>query len=190
MSVNRGGSNWWVDSQPGPSSPGGATVGGGGYGAAVVQYRDQLDARRSMAGQESQYPDGYLGTIIDRHQDKVLAEVQTRLTDRSYQRGVHLGSKIGQRQYQWDAAVNPLAGLQRQAETAVMDPEGKILTARFAPSLDPVERLAHMGKTAGMSAPQMDAVARQYGVDPGKNPVVVSPNVRDHLQKMLPRYAV
>lgn len=144
-----------------------------------------------MAGQESAYPDGYLGTIIDRHEDKLLEKVQQRLTDRSYQRGVHLGSKIGQQQYVWDAAVNPEAGIMRQAATATVDQDGKILVARFAPSLDPVERLAHMGKTAGMSAAQMDAVARQFGVDPGKNPVVNSdPDRRARMQKMLPRYAL
>lgn len=183
--------NWWTNTSPASNSPGGTTVGGGGYGAASISYRGELDARRSVAGQDSQYPDGYLGTIINRREDRLLGKIQERLNDRSYQRGVHVGSKIGQGQYLWDAQVNPDAGIARQAATAVVDPDGKILTARFAPGLDPVERLAHMGKTAGMSAPEMDAVARQYGVDPGKNPVVnTDPDRRARMQKMLPRYAI
>lgn len=183
--------NWYVNTQPGPSSPGGTTVGGGGYGAGGISYRNELDARRSMAGQESQYPDGYLGTITNRREDRLLSAVQDRLTDRSYQRGVHLGSKIGQRQYMWTPDVNPDVGLQRQAATAVVDPEGKILTERFAPSLNPVELLAHMGKTAGMSAAQMDQVARQFGVDPGKNPVVnPDPTARARMQKFLPPFSL
>src|SRR5262249_9386294 len=148
-------------------------------------------ARRSVAGQDSQYPDGYLGTIIDRHQDKLLSKIQQRLTDRSYQRGVHVGSKVGQQQYEWDASVNPEAGLMRQAQTAIPTLNGTIETARFCPPLDPVERLAHRGKPAGMSAAQMNQVARQFGVDPGKNPVVnPDPDRRARMQKMLPPWTV
>ena len=44
------------------------------------------------------YPDGYLGTITDRQQDKLLGAVQSRLTDRSYQRGVHKAREAGHRQ--------------------------------------------------------------------------------------------
>jgi hypothetical protein len=184
------GQNWYVNNQPGPASPGGTTVGGGGYGAGAVQYRNDLDARRSMAGRESQYPDGYLGTITDRHQDKLLGKVQEKLSERSYQRGVHVGSKIGREQYSWNAVMNPDLGLQLESR-AVVDQDGKFIVQRFAPTLDPVERLAHMGKTAGLSAPQLDAVARQYGVDPGKNPVVnPDPMARSRYQKMLPRYAM
>lgn len=191
MSVNRGGSNWWTDTSPAYNSPGGATYGGGGgYGAiGVTGFRNELDARRSMAGPESQYPDGYLGTIIDRQQDKLLAKVQERLTDRSYQRGVHVGSKIGERQYFWNADMDPDMGLMREASTAQMDADGKIWVQKFAPTLDPVERLAHMGKTAGLSAPEQMQVARKFGVDPAKNPVVnPDPGRREAMQRFLPRY--
>lgn len=183
------GSNWWQNTSPANNSPGGTTVGGGGYGVGQISYRNELDARRVMAGQDSQYPDGYLGTIIDRQQDKLLGKVQERLTDRSYQRGVHLGSKIGQRQYLWDSVMNPDMGMQREAASAEMDQDGKIWVKRFAPTMDPVERLAHMGKTAGMSAPEMDNVARRYGVDPAKNPVVnPDPSKRAAMKDFLPRY--
>jgi hypothetical protein len=133
-----------------------------------------------MAGQESQYPDGYLGTIVDRQQDKLLAKVQSRLGDRNYQRGVHVGSKIGQGQYMWSPEFNPEIGLERQAR-AVQD-GNVIVTARFAPAGDPTERLAHLGKTAGMSSPEAMGLARQYGVPTGQP--------RSQLATMLPPWAV
>lgn len=164
------GNSWWVNSQPGPTFPGGATTGGGGYGTDAVSYRNPLDARRSMAGQESAYPDGYLGTIVDRQQDKLLAKVQERLNERSYQRGVHVGSKVGQGQYYWSRQFNPESGLERQAHAAQVG--NVMVTAKFAPALDPAERLAHMGK-AGITSPEVMGMARQYGVDvrPGPNPM-------------------
>lgn len=155
------GSNFWLNSQP-IDSPGGTTVGGGGYGAQAINYRDQLDARRSMAGQESAYPDGYLGNITDRQQDKLLAHVQERLNERSYQRGVHVGSKIGRDQYFWGPDFNPGSGLQRQAMAVRA---GNVIdTPKFAPSGSPTEVLAHLGKTAGLTSPQVLGLARQYGV--------------------------
>ncbi len=184
------GSQWWVNTQPGPSAPGGATVGGGGYGTQVVSYRSDLDARRSMAGQDSAYPDGYLGTITDRHQDKLLQAVQDRLNERSYQRGVHVGSRIGREQYYWNDEVNPDMGIARQAQAVVVDNGGAVLlmTPRFAPTLNPAERLAHMGKDAGLSPAQMDGVARQYDVEPGKKPTMnPDPGARSKMQQMLPR---
>ncbi len=185
--------NWWVNTSPANISPGGATVGGGGYGVDGVTYRSELDARRVMAGRDSQYPDGYLGTITDRQQDKLLAKVQEKLSERSYQRGVHVGSKVGMDSYFWNQILNPDMGLARQARAVVDTSTGAVRyeAMRFAPTLDPVERLAHMGKTAAMSAPELDAVARKYGVDPAKNLVVnPDPMARDRYQKMLPRYAV
>jgi hypothetical protein len=170
----------------GPISPGGTTVGGGG----AVQYRDPLDARRAAAGHVfgSDYPDGYLGTIIDRQQDKLLGKVQERLTDRSYQRGVHVGSKVGQQAYQWDAAMYPTMGLERQ-ERLSQRTGATISVPRFAPSGSPVERLAHMGKTAGLSPPEQMAMYRKYGVDPAKNPIVLpDPGRRERLKGLLPGY--
>lgn len=132
-----------------------------------------------MAGQESQWPDGYLGTIVDRQQDKLLAKVQERLNDRSYQRGVHVGAKIGQGQYHWSPGFNPDSGLARQAQ-AVQD-GNVIVTSRFAPTGDPVEVLAHLGKTSGMAAPETMALARKYGLDVGP--------ARTQLQQFLPPWS-
>jgi hypothetical protein len=170
----------------GPISPGGTTVGGGG----AVQYRDALDQARSAGGVLSyaDYPDGYLGTITDRREDKLLAKVQERLTDRSYQRGVHLGSKVGARAYYWSPDCNPEMGLERQMETAHRTGE-TISVERYAPSGNPVERLAHMGKTAGLSPPEQMNMYRKYGVDPAKNPIVTpDPTRKARMKGLLPGY--
>lgn len=181
-------SNWWSNTSPmGPVSPGGTTVGGGG----AVQYRDPLDQARSAGGTlpYAEYPDGYLGTITDRREDKLLEKVQERLTDRSYQRGVHLGSKIGARAYYWSPDCNPTMGLERQAMTAQR--AGNMITVdRYAPSGNPVERLAHQGKTAGLSPPEQMEMYRKYGVDPAKNPIVTpDPSRKERMKGLLPGYA-
>lgn len=180
------GNNWQVLTAPGATFPGGTTVGGGGAGA--VQFRDNLDAKRSMQGRtpEAEYPDGYLGTITDRHQDKLLSKVKERLNDRSYQRGTHVGSKMGEKAYYWDG-MSPDDGIKREAQFTrgqfTMD------VRRHAPSGNPVERLAHMGKTAGLTPPEQMEIARKYGVNPAMNPIVnPDPTRRARMQKMLPGY--
>jgi hypothetical protein len=61
---------------------------------------------------------------------------------------------------------------------------------RFAPRGNPVERLAHLGKTQGMSAPEQVSLYKRYGVSMAKNPVVIqSPDDKARMMKMLPNYA-
>jgi hypothetical protein len=183
--------NWWVNSQPGPSFPGGTTTGGGGS-AGNIQYRSPLDAARAAQGKtpSAEYPDGYLGTITDRHQDKLLSKVQERLTERSYQRGVHVGEKISHSDYFWDGkSISP--GMQLKAEARAVREGNLFLVRRFSPTGNPVERLAHMGKLSGLSAPEQMQVAKQFGVSVAKNPVVLQdPDLAARKQKMLPRYAM
>ena len=140
------------------------------------------------------YPDGYLGTITDRQQDKLLGAVQSRLTSRSYQRGVHKAEKLGTDSYYWTNDCNPDAGLQRQARAVMVDQEGAIVyaTERYGPAGDPVENLTAMGNTATMSPEQQMKVARQYGVDPARNPLPMSmtnPDQFARMQHLLPSYA-
>jgi hypothetical protein len=166
-----GGNNWWVstnDNYQGAS--GGTTVGGGGGGFTAA--RDALDRKRmgSTPIPGADYPDGYLGTITDRNEDKLYGTLQKRLNDRSYQRGVHKGEKIGRDSYYWTPEVNPDAGLALQAQSAVQD-GNTISTQRWTSSGNPVERLAHQGRTAGLTPPEQMKMARQYGVDPAKNPM-------------------
>ena len=187
-------SNWYVPSQPYNGAPGQATYGGGGsYRAGVVQYRSNLDAARAGQAQigYAQYPDGYLGSLShDRHQDKLMDAVQDQLNKKSYQRGVHKGEKIDRSDYFWDRAsgVSPMAGIEREARTAVRG-ENTISVQRWAPRGNPVERLAHLGKTAGLSPPEQQNIYKKYGVSMARNPVVISdPDAKARMQKMRPSW--
>lgn len=154
-------SNWWLDAYP-AALPGSTVPGQGGYGTSAISYRDPLDAKRSAAGfaPGASYPDGYLGNIIDRRDDKMLGALQTSLNQRSYQRGVHVGSKVGASQYFWNDDMNPDMGLQRQAAAQPVDVEGAVvyMSPRYAPTGEPVPRLAHDGKT--VTAPTEDDPSR------------------------------
>lgn len=185
-------SNWYVPNE-GSSVPGSHTYGGGGgYGGAdVLQTRSPLDARRMGHGQlgQAQYPDGYLGSLSqDRQQDKLLDAVQNKLTQRSYQRGVHKGAKVDGRDYFWPQDQDPMRRIR--AEANYQPSLYTMNVKRFAPTGNPVERLHALGKTAGLTPPEQMSIARKFGVNPAKNPVVNSdPTAKAHLQKMLPQYA-
>lgn len=92
----------------------------GGLGQ-VMSFRDPLDARRAMQGQvpTAQYPDGYLGTIQSRREDRLLDSLKNRQNQRSYQRGVHKGEKVDPGDYMWPAEFGPMTGLERQARTGL-----------------------------------------------------------------------
>jgi len=185
--------NWYVPVSPYNGQPGSPTYGGGGsYNAGVIEYRSTLDAKRAAKGQlpYAQYPDGYLGSLSqDRRQDKLMGAVQDQLNKRSYQRGVHKGEKIANTDYYWPDDASPERGIERQARTAVR--EGNTIDVRrYSPRGNPIERLAHLGKTAGMSAPEQVSLYKQYGVSIAKNPVVIqSPDDKARMMKMLPQYA-
>lgn len=188
------GTNWWVSAAP-ASVPGGAAYGGGGDPNVVIP-RDRLDAARMSNGfaPGASYPDGYLGTITDRREDRVLGAVQSRLTDKSYQRGVHKGERLGQDDYYWSKDCNPDAGIQRQSMVEVVDQDGGIvmMTPRYAPSGDPVEKLTALGNSATLPPEQQLQVAKQYGVDPAKNPLPMSmtnPDMFARYRQMLPSYS-
>lgn len=188
------GTNWWVTAGD-FGAPGGTVVGGGGD-ASVVMPRDPMDAKRMANGfaPGASYPDGYLGTITNRQQDKLLSAVQTRLTDRSYQRGVHKGEKVGADSYSWTPECNPDAGLARQAQARYADVEGGMVfqTARYSPSGNPVETLTAMGDSAKLPVGQQDQVARQFGLDPSHSTLPMTQTDPDRAASMahlLPSYA-
>lgn len=188
------GSNWWVDSFP-ASVPGGSVYGGGGYGTAdMLTARDRLDAKRMAAGfaPGASYPDGYLGNITDRQEDRMLGAVQTKLTSKSYQRGVHKGDVIGAQAYFWNEDMSPEMGLARQSAAVPQDVEGGLvmMTQRFAPTGNPLEVLVNDGKTTAMNPREQEARARNLGVDPAKNPVMVTDPARAaRMQQNLPRWS-
>lgn len=187
------GSNFWIANFPGgvgqPSAP---AYGGGG--TDMLAARDPLDAKRQAAGfaPGASYPDGYLGTITSRQEDKTMAVLQSRLTSTSYQRGVHAGELQPKGAYFWSEDMNPMMGLQRQQQAVLDDSEGALVwrAPRATVSGDPVEMLAHDGKFAGASAREVEQELRNRGGDPAKNPVtVVDPSRAARMSSMLPPWS-
>lgn len=113
-----------------------------------VGFRDGLDARRSafFRTPHSEYPDGYIGTIRSRRDDRLLGGVKDRVNQRNYQRGVHKGERIDQGDYHWNADMDPEAGIRRQASAVYDDYNGKFLVARQVPSNEVTVHLASEGK--------------------------------------------
>ncbi len=93
------------------------TVNGGGGGQTQVVSRSSLDAARMGVGREpgAEYPNGYLGTIRSRRDDRLLDSLKNRQNQRSYQRGVHKGERIDQADYLYPPGLDPQRGLRAQA---------------------------------------------------------------------------
>ena len=154
--------------------------GGGGFQA--IGYRDVLDARRSVGDgarvPSADYPDGYLGNIQSRRGDRLLKNLQERLTQRSYQRGVHKGDRIDPGDYVWPSNFNPDTSLKRQARTSL----------RAAPIGTPAEKLAHMGKVNALSPEDMLAISAQYEVNPNDQTQVVNVQRKEQMRGLLPAW--
>lgn len=86
-------------------------------GGPMPYFHSAHDANLSMWGRtpEAAYPDGYLGTIRSRRDDKILASVKDATGRRSYERGVHKGERINQDDYHWIPEWNPMTGLRNEA---------------------------------------------------------------------------
>lgn len=159
---------------PQPGSP----VHGGGGGKTLAGYRDLVDARRSAATPRTpsaEYPDGYLGTVNSRREDRLLNAVQSRLTQRNYQRGVHKGEKVDNSDYFWPPEFNDMSGLQAQAAGVRWSPVGSL----------PVEQINHMGKNHMLSPAEMGRVAAQHNV---KEVLPVDPIRQEKMARMLPTW--
>lgn len=128
------------------------TVYGGG-GTPVA--RSEMDFLRMGVGREpsAEYPDGYLGTIRSRRDDRgrpnsvseqVLHGLKVRLTQRGYQRGVHRGERIDQNDYYLPNNLTADRGIKRQMAAA----KKGVPAPRFAPStaLVPGPHLVNDGK--------------------------------------------
>lgn len=98
------------------------TVYGGG---GVPVARSELDFLRLGVGRapQAEYPDGYLGTIRTRRDDRgrssstsdrVLDSLKVRVGQRSYQRGVHRGERIDVQDYYYPAGLEATRGIARQ----------------------------------------------------------------------------
>lgn len=97
------------------------TYGGGGVPVA----RSELDFLRLGVGRapQAEYPDGYLGTIRSRRDDRgrdsstsdtVLNSLKVRVGQRSYQRGVHRGERIDVQDYYYPEGLDAMRGISRQ----------------------------------------------------------------------------
>ena len=98
-------------------------------------FRDELDEFRSMWRRtpEAQYPDGYLGTITARRDDRLLRNLSARATQRSYQRGVHKGERIDPGDYIWPEQFNLTSGIKREARGEWEDDPRGYAVARYSP---------------------------------------------------------
>lgn len=115
-----------------------------GTGPAPV-FRSAKDQRISAfgVGPDTQYPDGYLGTMSsNRRQDK-LTNAAVRANQRAYSRGVHKGERINAGDYIWPQEFNLLTGI-------MLESKGK----KFAPpGAEPV-RLTNDGKAGPRGIPR------------------------------------
>lgn len=110
-----------------------------GHGSAMPNALSELDAaRRGIARTPSaEYPDGYLGTIRSRRDDKVLDAAKARVNQKSYQRGVHKGERVDRSDYYWPPELSPDRGLQNQKRG---------LRTTFIETLTPPPLLVNDGK--------------------------------------------
>lgn len=155
---------------------GSVTQYGGGGGLPISGFRSILDARLAAATgktPEAQYPDGYLGSVIDRRQDKLLQTVRNNA--RSYTRGVHKGSRIAPQDYFWPDDFTPYTTLEARAQGN---------TKRFAAEGNPLERLAHSGKF--LTQAEREMFEREFNLPPDPQMRVVDRAIAKQHQKNLP----
>jgi hypothetical protein len=150
------------------------TYGGGGVPIA----RSELDFMRMGVGRQpsAEYPDGYLGTIRSRRDDrgrpssvsdKVLDGLKVRIGQRSYQRGVHRGERIDASDYYYPAGLENTRGIARQMKAVkdgnVYRVERGVENAMAAPAPHlPNDGKANMRSTApqALNKQRVDQMAR------------------------------
>lgn len=120
-------------------------------GIQQLNFRDPLDAARSgMSGfiPSAAYPDGYLGTIQSRREDRLLDSLKGKLNERSYQRGVHKGERIDAADYFWPSELQPERGLVRQMHSVQIAPDDpRLWSPRAAPLGTVAEQMQISGAT-------------------------------------------
>lgn len=118
-------------------------------------FRNMKDQRLAAFGAtpDTQHPDGYLGTITNRRQDKILNKV-ARQNQRQYTRGVHKGERINAGDYVWPDEFNLQTGLLLQSK-------GK----KFAPVGAAPVTLTNDGKVGPKGVPQNLDRPQQQAID-------------------------
>jgi len=113
-------------------------------------------------------PDGYLGTIRSRRDDRLLDSIKNRVNQKSYQRGVHKGERIEPSMYFWPDSVNMDSGLKRQMKAKLVDIDGGMVfrVPRAAPQtqLAPAPHLVNDGKANTMADAPTEINARRQAM--------------------------
>jgi hypothetical protein len=161
-------------------------LGGGGMygtntvygGGGVPVARSELDFLRLGVGRapQAEYPDGYLGTIRSRRDDRgrssstsdtVLDALKVRVGQRTYQRGVHRGERIDVQDYYYPEGLDPMRGIARQMKAVkkgnVYMSKRNVEDAMAAPAPHlPNDGKANMRSTSPMSLDKrrVDQMAR------------------------------
>jgi hypothetical protein len=123
----------------------------GGYGGPVA--RGELDAIRIGTGRvpTAEYPDGYLGTIRSRRDDRLLDSIKNRVGQKSYQRGVHKGERIEPSAYYWTPDFNDQTSIKRQMKAKQVNINGVMVwtTKKYTQDirLTPAPHLVNDGKS-------------------------------------------
>ena len=136
------------------------SLGGGGFsgynnqgGSGTPVARSDLDGIRIGTGRvpSAEYPDGYLGTIRSRRDDRLLDSIKNRVNQKAYQRGVHKGERIEASSYFWSPEFGAEDGLKRQMKAKPVNINGVWVyqIPRAAPDirLTPAPHLVNDGKT-------------------------------------------
>lgn len=166
----------------GYGQPGSVPQGAQGGGQALT-FRDPLDAARSgMAGYvpSAAYPDGYLGTIQSRREDRLLDSLKGQINKRSYSRGVHKGEQVDAADYFWPAELQPDRGMRQQA-MAVPQPDRTWASPRQTPLGTVQEQMIVSGATELPTTPRGK-------VRPGPDQYSTSPNRAAALRSMAPTW--
>jgi hypothetical protein len=127
---------------PMPGAPVQTGAGGYGGGAQAIRYRDPVDAARSVGTgrtPDAEYPDGYLGNLKSRREDRLLRSIKDIINKRSYQRGVHAGERIEPQDYYWPGEFGPDSGLERQEQAVYVN--GQWVVPRLQPLYTVQEQL-------------------------------------------------
>ena len=150
------------------NSDGGAIT-GATYGPTPV-FRSAKDQLLSgyKSQPDTQYPDGYLGTMSsNRRADKTLGTL-SRMNARQYSRGVHKGERINSGDYLWPNEFNKWTALNLQSQGLKFAP----------PGAEPV-RLTNDGKVG----------PRGIYKDPNEQqPMEMSPERRSRLKALAPAW--
>jgi hypothetical protein len=126
-----------------------------------------MDFARMGVGRapQAEYPDGYLGTIRSRRDDKgkpyamsdtVLDSLKNRQNQRAYQRGVHKGERIDPASYMWPENLEPDRRLKPSLYKAIDSDGSLVMMAKRN-----VPQLALDGKIGPLSVEGMEKTGKK-----------------------------